>query len=160
MANCSVRKWDSNLIGEPTNYAMPTFFRTRMFSMGNDFSKKKIVYIAITVNWDSDIEFNVTANYRKDINSLFKYWNTISTSITFPNYGLSNNNNGTTAYKGGATFILPFNDEESSIARLFYNIQFEIGINIYKQNSAGTGNVSINDISLLYRKMRDYSVED
>lgn len=160
MANCSVRKWNSNLIGEPTNYSMPTFFRTRMFTMGDDFSKKKVVYIAITVNWDKDIKFSIPIKYRKDINSEFKTWNSISTMTTFENYGLSINDNGTSSYKGGATFILPYNNENDSIARLFYGIQFDIGISITHQNSTGTGNVAINDVSLLYRKMRDYSVAD
>ena len=160
MANCSVKQWNSELIGEPTNSSMPTVFTTKLFTMGEDFSKKKLVYVALTLNWDKDVKFTVSVRYRKDINSQFKNWNNINTYNTFENYGLSVNTDGTTSYDGGATFILPYNNHEDSIVKLFHNIQFEFFIFIFKQNSTGTGNVAINDISVMYRKLRDYSVVD
>ena len=160
MANCSVRKWDSNLIGEPTSNNMHTYFTTKMFTMGDDFTKKKIVYIAVTLNWDRNIKFHFDIQFRKDINSYYSNWNTITTWGTFPNYGLSTNTDSTTTNSGGATFIMPYANGMDDLARIYNSIQFKFIYNIDKQNDTGTGNLAINDITLLYRKLRDYTSAD
>ena len=59
MANCSIRKWDSNLIGEVNATTMSTYFTSKLFTMGDDFTKKKMVYVAVTINWVKDIRFKV-----------------------------------------------------------------------------------------------------
>ena len=84
----------------------------------------------------------------------------MSSELTFPNYGLYTNSDGTTSTSGGATFILPYFDNNNNLARLYNSIQFRFRMLIDKQNSDGTGNISINDATLLYRKLRDYSSAD
>ena len=155
MANCLIRKWDSNLIGNPS--INQTFnFATKMFSFGTSPVKKKMIEVGITINWDKDIKFNLMIRYRKDINTNFGTWGVVTTEETFAQEGLSVDSNHYTTAKGGHTFVVPFAGASEIVKTTFNNIQFQIIIIGLLNNSDGTGNIAINDINFLYRKFRSY----
>ena len=150
MATCTVKKWDRNFIGS-SGGNIPTSFSTKMYSFGGDLVEKKLVKVALTLNWSKSIQFSVTVKYRTDINSTYSIWNSVNSDETFDEVGLPNDD-GITSSSGGYTFILPYGASGSSPVK-FHNIQFEMHI-IIGENT--TGNVAINDITFLTMKLRSY----
>ena len=163
MATCTISELKSDLIGEPGDIT-PTGFSTKMFNFGGDLVTKRIIKLGITLNWtcvDTDgFSFSLNILYRTAADALGSYetWNYIDS--TNPLIG-GDVTTGIVTTSGSKTFILPYGEmaadnEDYPTKTSFKGIQFYFAFNMHNNTSC---NLSINDISLMYRKFRDYGGE-
>tara|TARA_R100000700_G_C3067831_1_gene79474 strand:+ start:65 stop:556 length:492 start_codon:yes stop_codon:yes gene_type:complete len=163
MAQCSVSEWKRDLIGSPGDL-MPTGFSTKMFNFGGDLVTKRMVKLSTTLNWtctDTDgFSFTLHILYRTAADALGSYetWNYIDSR---DNTIGGNTETGIVTTSGSKTFILPYGEmsadnEDYPDKTSFKGIQFYFAFNLNNNTSC---NLSINDISLMYRKFRDYGSE-